>query len=93
MSPFNQSPELCLAAGEGTGFCDGHRFPVQAGEVVIFPPTSLHGIDNGPGGRMYCLEFMDPNDMFAELVLSGTPAGSLSAEDLCTLISAGCGNT
>ena len=58
--------------------------------MVIFPPTSMHGIDNGPGGRMYCLELMLPNDMFAEMVQAGTPAGSLRNEDLCVLISVGC---
>jgi quercetin dioxygenase-like cupin family protein len=43
------------AAGEGEGFCDGGRFPLAAGDVVVFPPRSLHGIDVGPSGRLYAL--------------------------------------
>ncbi|KAK9860355.1 hypothetical protein WJX84_004348 [Apatococcus fuscideae] len=57
-----------ILQGAGTGFCDGRRFPVQAGDVVVFPPGSLHGIDNGAAGSMFCLELMLPNDMFAEFV-------------------------
>ena len=53
------------AAGQGEGFCDGHRFPVRAGDVVVFPPQSVHGIDVSEDARMYCLELMQPNDMFA----------------------------
>ena len=89
-------PQACLDrlevafAGEGTASCNGHTFPVCAGEVVVFPPTSLHAIDNGPHARMYCLELMCPNDMFAELVNTGRPAGRLKDEDLCALISVGC---
>lgn len=42
-------------AGEGEGFCDGHRFPLAAGDVVVFPPRSTHGIDVAPSGRLYAL--------------------------------------
>ena len=61
------SPELCLmpAAGQGEGFCGDDRFPVRAGDVVVFPPQSVHGIDVSEDARMYCLELMQPNDMFA----------------------------
>ena len=52
----------------------------------------MHGIDNGVQGRMYCLELMLPNDMFAEMVKAGTPTGGLADEDLCVLIAAGCGS-
>ena len=31
---------------------------VKAGDAVVFPPTSLHGIDVSDAGRMYCLELM-----------------------------------
>ena len=41
---------------------------------------------------MYCLEVMQPNDMFAELVRAGMPAGTLQNDDLCILIAAGCSN-
>ena len=65
---------------------------LQAGDVVVFPPGSIHGIDNGPKGSMFCLELMLPNDMFAEFVQQGQPAGPLRKEDLCILISVGCGS-
>ncbi|KAK9785970.1 hypothetical protein WJX73_010086 [Symbiochloris irregularis] len=81
-----------ILAGQGEGFCNGRRFPLSAGDVVVFPPQSVHGIDNSDTGRMYCLELMLPNDMFAELVEAGTPTGGLSDEDLCVLIAAGCGS-
>lgn len=47
-----------FSAGEGEAFCDGARFAVGAGDAVVFPPASLHGIDVSGAGRMYCLEFM-----------------------------------
>lgn len=57
---------LCkLFAGQGEGFCGEQRFQVRAGDVVVFPPQSLHGIDVSEDARMYCLELMQPNDMFA----------------------------
>ncbi|KAK9845105.1 hypothetical protein WJX74_010662 [Apatococcus lobatus] len=77
-----------ILQGTGTGFCNDQRFPVQAGDVIVFPPGSLHGIDNGQNGSMFCLELMLPNDMFAEFVQQGQPAGPLRQEDLCILISA-----
>ena len=82
-----------ILAGEGTGFCDNERFPVTAGDVVVFPPTSLHGIDNSESSKMYCLELMLPNDMFAEFVRQGQPAGKLRAEDMCILLAQGCASS
>jgi mannose-6-phosphate isomerase-like protein (cupin superfamily) len=53
------SAERCVAcSGEGEAFCDSARFAVGAGDAVVFPPTSLHGIDVSDAGRMYCLELM-----------------------------------
>jgi hypothetical protein len=52
-----------ILAGEGTGFCGSERFPVRAGDVVVFRPGALHGIDNSPDSRMYCLELMVPNEV------------------------------
>ncbi|EIE19970.1 RmlC-like cupin, partial [Coccomyxa subellipsoidea C-169] len=80
-----------ILAGDGEGFCDGQRFPVAAGDAVAFPPRSLHGIDVSPSGRMYCLELMQPNDMFAEFVKAGQPLGGLADDDLCVLAALGCG--
>ena len=79
-----------ILAGDGEGFCDSERFPVKAGDVVVFPPTSLHGIDNGPKSKMYCLELMLPNDMFAEFVKQGQPAGALRDDDMCIMVAQGC---
>ncbi len=54
------------------------------------PP--VHGIDNGPDDRLFCLELMTPNgEMFAEYVRSGLLDGYLSDEDLCTLMAEECG--
>lgn len=77
--------------GEGVGRCNGAEFPLAAGDVAIFPPGSVHGIDNlDPFGRLYCLEFMVPNERFAEMVRSGTQ-DSLDDDDLCALVARGCG--
>ena len=79
-----------ILAGDGTGFCDDETFPVTAGDVVVFPPTSLHGIDNGLHSKMYCLELMLPNDMFAEFVRQGQPTGKLGDDDMCIMVAQGC---
>ena len=79
-----------ILAGDGIGLCDGETFPVTAGDVVVFPPTSLHGIDNGDDSKMYCLELMLPNDMFAEFVRQGQPTGKLRDDDMCIMIAQGC---
>lgn len=79
-----------ILAGDGTGFCDDETFSVTAGDVVVFPPTSLHGIDNGQHSKMYCLELMLPNDMFAEFVRQGQPTGKLRDDDMCIMVAQGC---
>ncbi len=56
---------MAAVAGQGEGFCGDQRFPVRAGDIVVFPPRSVHGIDVSEDARMYCLELMQPNDMFA----------------------------
>lgn len=80
-----------ILSGSGTAFCDGRRFAVQPGDVVVFPPTSVHGIDNGSVEQLFCLELMLPNEMFAELVRKGIFSGALSQQDLCTLAAEECG--
>jgi mannose-6-phosphate isomerase-like protein (cupin superfamily) len=80
-----------ILSGEGEGFCDDVRFPVKAGDVVVFRPRSVHGIDNGQGRRMYCLELMLPNESFAEFVRGGRETGGLKQEDMCVIASIGCG--
>ena len=64
---------------------------MAAGDAVAFPARSVHGIDVSPAGRMYCLELMQPNDMFAEFVKAGQPLGGLADDDLCILAALGCG--
>jgi quercetin dioxygenase-like cupin family protein len=81
-----------ILSGSGVAECNGHRFEVGRGDVVVFPPKSVHGIDNLPDAEpLYCLELMLPNDMFSEFVRSGQPVGMLNAQDICTLINFGCG--
>lgn len=80
-----------ILSGSGSAFCDGRRFAVHPGDVVVFPPTSVHGIDNGSVERLFCLELMLPNEMFAELVRKGIFSGALSQQDLCTLAAEECG--
>ena len=78
--------------GRGVVHCEGEEAEVGAGDLVIFPPGARHGIDNRarPGGdRLYCLELMAPNEMFAELVRGGDEIG-LDVEDLCALLAVGC---
>ena len=65
-------------------------FRVRAGDVVVFPPRSVHGIDVDADGRMYSLQMMLPNDMFAQLVHSGEAQDALDEHDLCTLLAVGC---
>ncbi|CAD7695232.1 unnamed protein product [Ostreobium quekettii] len=79
-----------ILSGEGQAFCNGHHFAVGAGDTVVFPPTTVHGIDNGPFSKMYCLEMMLPNEMFAEFVKRGMPTGGLNNDDMCTLVAVGC---
>ena len=71
--------------------CSPSTPAVAAGDVVVFRPGSVHGIDHGTAlGRMYCLEVMLPNEQFAEFVRSGTDTGQLGQDDLCVLASIGC---
>ena len=79
-----------ILSGEGEGFCGDKRFSVAPGDIVAFHPGNIHGIDNGPNERMYCIEIMIPDENFAEFVRSGS-AKSLEQDDLCILIRVGCG--
>ena len=79
-----------ILAGEGEAFCEGERFPVGAGDVVVFRPGCTHGIDNTGESRVYCLEMMLPNENFAELVRAGKATGRLQDDDLCVLAKVGC---
>jgi hypothetical protein len=83
------NPVACCAAGEGEAFCEDERMPVGPGDLVVFSPGAVHGIDVRPAGRMYCLELMLPNDQFAEVVRSGREmVGGLEDQDLRVMASA-----
>ena len=78
-----------ILSGEGEGFCDGERFALTAGDIVAFHPGSEHGIDNGTGSKMYCIEVMMPDEEFAQFVRAGRLDG-LGKEELCILRRVGC---
>ncbi|MFS8804634.1 cupin domain-containing protein [Synechococcus sp. R55.6] len=70
--------------GEGLAICDGKAAPIKTGDSILVPPTGVHEIHNTGPGRLYALCFMVPNEDFAELIRSGTPA-DLDEEDLQVL--------
>ena len=46
-----------LLSGHGIAHCAGESFPVSAGDVVVFPPCTEHGIDFPPDSeRAYCIQ-------------------------------------
>ncbi len=47
---------VCCDTGEGDAFCDGQHIPVQAGDCIVFPPGSLHGLDNNTDRKLYALQ-------------------------------------
>eukprot|EP00798_Chlamydomonas_sp_ICE-L_P025816 gene25816-11491_t len=63
---------------------------VSPGDVIVFPPTSKHALDNLSDSKLYCLQLMAPNEQFVEFVKSGEPIGRLSDDDLCTLANLYC---
>ncbi|GLC36904.1 hypothetical protein PLESTB_000179900 [Pleodorina starrii] len=80
-----------VLAGTGLAVCNGRRFPVGAGDCVVFPPRAVHGIDNTSyTDKLYCLQLMTPNEAFVEHVKSGEAVGRLDDEDLCNLTSRHC---
>lgn len=73
-----------ILKGEGIAVCDGKTVAIQTGDSILVPPTGIHEIRNTGSERLYALCFMVPNEDFAELIRSGTPA-SLDEEDLQVL--------
>ena len=73
-----------ILKGEGLANCDGKQVKIQAGDSILVPPTGMHVIENTGEGRLYALCIMVPNEDFAELIRSGTPA-VLDAEDIAVL--------
>lgn len=70
--------------GAGRATCDGKTLLIQEGDSLLVPATGTHTIENTGKNRLYTLTIMVPNEEFAELIRSGTPA-ELDAEDLAVL--------
>jgi mannose-6-phosphate isomerase-like protein (cupin superfamily) len=70
--------------GEGLATCDGKTVAIAAGDSILVPATGTHVIENTGSNRLYALCIMVPNEDFAELIRSGTPA-ELDAEDMAVL--------
>lgn len=78
-----------IMSGSGaTAFCDGRRTCIEPGDVVVFRPGCVHGIDTG-NEKVYCLELLLPNEDFAEMVRRGQEL-SLDEDDSCILAAIGC---
>jgi quercetin dioxygenase-like cupin family protein len=77
-----------VLSGSGSAFCNGSSFSLSAGDCVVFPPGSVHGVDADE--KMYCLELMLPNEQFAEFVRSGIVQNGYDADDSCILAAIGC---
>ena len=73
-----------ILKGEGRATCDSKTIPIQEGDSLLVPPTSIHTIENTGESRLYTLTIMVPNKGFAELIRSGTPT-ELDEEDLAVL--------
>lgn len=53
------------------------RVTVSPGDVAVFPPGVVHGVDNPSDSQLYCLQMMLPNEAFVEFVRSGEEVGKL----------------
>jgi mannose-6-phosphate isomerase-like protein (cupin superfamily) len=73
-----------ILKGEGRAICDGKTILLKAGDSVLVPPNGVHIIENIGPSRLYALTIMVPNEDFAELIRSGTPA-ELDEEDMAVL--------
>ena len=73
-----------ILKGERRATCDSKTIPIQEGDSLLVPPTSIHTIENTGKSRLYTLTIMVPNEGFAELIRSGTPT-ELDEEDLAVL--------
>jgi quercetin dioxygenase-like cupin family protein len=79
-----------VLGGEGVGINNKEAVPLRAGDVAVFPPHVVHAIDNPSSRRLYCLQMMLPNDMFAEYVTSGSLLGPLDRDDMAGIITGTC---
>ncbi|GBF98572.1 hypothetical protein Rsub_11297 [Raphidocelis subcapitata] len=79
-----------VLGGEGVGISNSDKVPLRAGDVAVFPPHVVHAIDNPSARRLYCLQMMLPNDMFAEFVTSGSLLDPLDRDDMAGIITGTC---
>lgn len=77
-------------AGRGTAYCDDAVVDVEAGQLLLLPPRSLHRIENTGDAKLFAVTTMTPDDGFAALVLGGVPT-EVTAEELVVLGWAGAG--
>jgi quercetin dioxygenase-like cupin family protein len=81
-----------ILSGTATAHCGAASWSVAPGDVVAFPPGSMHGLDVAVGApRVYALELMTPNDEFAEYVRAGRAHAALEDADWRVLRSGGGG--
>jgi len=60
-----------ILQGEGEAICDGHSWPVRAGDTAVFPVNSMHGLNNTGGTKMCALELMVPSNPELLATVSG----------------------
>ena len=86
--PSNSHPDsvetFLFLSGEGEAYCDDAISSVQAGQLLVLPPRSVHRIENTGPGRLYAITTMTPDAGFAALVRAGVPE-PLDSEDLAVL--------
>lgn len=71
--------------GHARACCGADSLELSRGDSLLVPPGSSHVIENIGEGRLYTLTTMVPNENFAELIRSGTPA-PLDAQDMEVLV-------
>jgi mannose-6-phosphate isomerase-like protein (cupin superfamily) len=83
--PFNSHPDAVesffFLAGEGLAMSDGAEKRVSAGGFLVLGKGTNHRIVNLGKSKMFAITTMMPDNGFADLVLSGTPA-EWDSEDL-----------
>lgn len=83
--PPNSHPQsvetFFFLRGSGMAECDGVERPVQAGDLLVLPPGSVHRIRNTGPGRLYAITTMTPDDGFVALIRRGV-ADQLDTDDL-----------
>mmetsp|Transcript_5695 Transcript_5695/g.20725 ORF Transcript_5695/g.20725 Transcript_5695/m.20725 type:complete len:444 (+) Transcript_5695:131-1462(+) len=86
ITPLHSHPSghelFYILEGKGTAICDGQTWDVKAGDTVVFPARSFHGLNNEGDGLLYALELMVPEH--PDKILDGT-ALTTSWDITCSL--------